>query len=150
MSVLHLYLYKKIISFYKAGIAEGSCMKLWRNTAVAESGSVSGSLVSAFCPACIPTIGSFLTAIGLGAFVNLKLLGIATIVFLVVGVIGLYLNSRIHRKWQFLTIGALASLGVFGGRYLFESLPLIYGSAILLIGNAIFDYKNLKRCKKCG
>lgn len=114
-----------------------------------ETGSIGGSALSAFCPACVPAVGSFFTAIGLGSLVNFKLLGYLTIIFLILGVVGLYLNSKNHKIKYFLIVGILASIGVYVGRYLTESLPIIYLSAVILIGNAIFDYRAVKKCKKC-
>ena len=125
-------------------------MKSLKNTAVAGGGSVTGSLFSAFCPACVPVIGSFLTAIGLGALVNFKLLSVLTALFLLIGLTGLFLNFRHHRKWCFIVIGVLASGAVYAGRYVAESKLLIYSGAVMLIGNAVFDYRTLKACKKCA
>ncbi len=124
-------------------------MKSLKNTVVAESGSFTGSLFSAFCPACVPVIGTFLTAIGLGALVNFKLLSILTLVFLIIGMIGLFLNFRYHKNGIFLAIGMLASTAVYAGRYNTNFTPLIYLGAVILIGNAVFDYRTLKICKKC-
>ncbi len=125
-------------------------MKSLKNTAVAEGGSVTGSLFSAFCPACVPVIGTFLTAIGLGALVNFRLLSVITILFLLIGITGLLLNFRYHKRWHFLVIGILASGAVYAGRYLTESTLMIYIGAVILVGNAIFDYRTLKGCKKCN
>lgn len=135
----------------------GSCEKycehryisMEKGTPLAGGGSVAGGLSSALCPACIPTIGSFFTAIGLGALVNLRVMGVLTAGLLLFGLTGLYLNFRVHRKWHFLAIGVLASIGVFGGRYLSEILPLVYGSGIVLITNALLDYRMLKKQKIC-
>jgi len=112
-------------------------------------GSIGGSLFSAFCPACVPLMGSFLTTIGLGALVNFRLLSWLTIGLLFIGIFGLFLNFRWHKKKYFLFFGLIASIGVYAGRYLTESYPLIILSSVLLIGNAFFDYKALKICKTC-
>ncbi len=116
---------------------------------IITTGAGGGSLFSAFCPACVPVIGSFLTAIGLGGLVNFTLLSWITIGFLILGVMGLFLNFRQHKKIYFLLIGILGSIGVYGGRYLTDSLPLIIVSSIIVIGNVAFDYRAIKKCKKC-
>src|SRR3989344_4339883 len=88
-------------------------------------GSGFGSLSSIFCPACVPLIGSFFSTIGLGGLVNFKLLSGLTILFLVLGLSGLYLNSRYHKKLYFLLVGGLGSVLAYSGRYLTESYPLM-------------------------
>ncbi len=114
-----------------------------------SAGAGGGSLFSAFCPACVPVIGSFLTAIGLGGLVNFTLLSWVTIGFLVLGATGLFLNFRQHKKIYFLLIGMIGSIGVYGGRYLIDSLLLIIVSSIIVVGNVAFDYRAIKKCKKC-
>ncbi|MBI4154667.1 hypothetical protein HY498_01110 [Candidatus Woesearchaeota archaeon] len=116
---------------------------------ITGGGAIGGSFFSAFCPACVSFVGSIFTSIGLGALVNFRLLLWITVGLLGIGLMGLFLNLKQHKKKYFLLIGLLASVGVYSGRYLAESLPLIYTSSILLIGNAFFDYKALKICKIC-
>lgn len=113
------------------------------------TGTGVGGLLGIFCPACVPAIGSIFAAIGLGALVNFKLLGILTATFLILGLLGLFLNYRAHKQVYFLLIGLVASLGVFGGRYLMESPYLLYSGGAVLLGNALFDYRALKKCKSC-
>lgn len=120
-----------------------------KGTKLASSGSSIGGLLGIFCPACIPLIGTFLTAIGLGALINFKLLSTLTIFFLTIGLMGLYMNYRIHQKPNYLIIGIIASIGIFAARYILETPIILYLSGAILAGNIIFDYKELKTCKKC-
>lgn len=121
-----------------------------KGSTLTGAGSGVGGFFSIFCPICVPIIGSFFTAIGLGALLDMKLLGFLTVLFLLLGIGGLFINSRFHKKKIFLLIGIFASIAVYAGRYFINFPPLLYASGIVLLGNTVFDYKEIKNIKKCN
>ncbi len=121
-----------------------------KGTALTTGGSTIGGFFGVFCPACVPLVGSFFSAIGLGALLNFTLLHLLTVLFLLLGVFGLYLNFRIHKKWYFLGIGLFISFLIYGARYVVELTPLLYASGALLMTNIFLDYKALSNAKKCN
>jgi hypothetical protein len=117
----------------------------------AQIASVFSALVAIVCPLCIPALGAFLASIGLGFAVSVTFLQPFLIVLLLISVGSLAWSVRLHKKWWVLAIGIVGALGIYAGRYIWFSLPLMYGGAFLLIGVSIINFK-LKiscGCKKC-
>lgn len=121
-----------------------------KGSIVGGSGSSAGSFFSIFCPACVPVIGSFFTAIGLGALLDMKLLGFLTVLFLLIGIGGLFINYKTHKRRTFLFIGIIASVVLYLGRYYINFPSFLYVSGIVLLGNAVFDYREIRKIKKCN
>jgi len=113
------------------------------------TGSLGGILFSLGCPACVPAMAALFSVLGLGFLINMKILGTITLLFLLLGIGALYINSKKHNKRIFLIIGLVASIGLFSSRYVFTSDIPLYSGAVLLLGNALVDYKHTKKVKSC-
>jgi hypothetical protein len=128
-------------------------VKTEKPSLIAQITSVLSALVAIVCPLCIPALGAFLASMGLGFAVSVSFLQPFLILLLLISVGSLAWSVRLHKKWWVLAIGVVGALGIYAGRYIWFSLPLMYGGAFLLIGVSIINFK-LKiscgcGCKKC-
>lgn len=120
-----------------------------RFRAVIERGGVLGaSLLGAFCPVCIPAIGAFLASIGLGFLVHTGILWGLMVACLLMALFGLgFSYFKEHRNPLPLLLGLSGSVGIYGGRYLLGSFPLIYLGAGLFIGASVLNWYLRKKTK---
>lgn len=111
--------------------------------------SVLASVLAFKCPACIPALAAFLSAIGLsiGNAVFVKWL---TIAFLAIGVISLAWSARLHRRWWILAVAILGAVMIYGGRYLWFSQILLWAGTAILIGSAAANLFAKRRCPHCA
>lgn len=72
-------------------------------------GSLGSIGIGKFCPVCYPAIGAFLTAAGLGFVVSAIVLKGLLILFLGLGILGLWRSYRIHKNLMPLVTGSLSS-----------------------------------------
>lgn len=117
----------------------------------AQIASVFSALVAIVCPLCIPVLGAFLASVGLGFAVSVTFLQPFLIVLLLISAGSLAWSVRLHKKWQVLAVGLLGAFGIYAGRYIWFSLPLMYGGALLLIGVSAVNIR-LKiscGCRQC-
>jgi len=112
-------------------------------------GSGLGSFFSIGCPVCVPAVGALFSSIGLGIMLNMTFLKSLTLLLLGIGLFGLYFNAQKHKRQTFLVAGIAASFAVFAARYLWESTPVMYLGAAILLGNAFLDYRCAKKAPAC-
>ncbi|MGE3608609.1 MAG: MerC domain-containing protein [Bacteriovoracaceae bacterium] len=116
-------------------------------------GSGLSTLMVLKCPACIPGVVAFLSAIGLGFIITPTVLKSVLVSMLLITLSGLlYSYSRSHRIIYPLILGAISSIGLYIGRfYYFGSINLVitYGAVAGLIMTSLWDLK-LKSQKSCS
>ncbi|MCA9407962.1 MAG: MerC family mercury resistance protein [Candidatus Omnitrophica bacterium] len=113
---------------------------------LAQIASVFSALVAIVCPLCIPALGAFLASIGLGFAVRVSFLQPFLIILLLISLGSLAWSARLHKQWWILLIGVVGAFGIYAGRYIWFSLPLMYGGAFLLIGISIVNFKLKLSC----
>lgn len=107
------------------------------------------------CPACIPGVVAFLSAIGLGFIITPTVLKSVLVFMLLITLSGLlYSYSKSHRIIYPLILGAIFSIGLYIGRFhYFGSINhvITYGAVAGLIVSTIWDLKlkTKKRCPVC-
>ncbi len=119
--------------------------------------STIGSLGAAFtvglCPVCIPAIGAFLSAIGLGFLVTESVLHPLLIVFLVLNISGLLWSAtKEHGNYLPLLFGTISGAALYIGRYVYINGPLnmtlMYGGILAIVGVSVWNLK-LRKSIKC-
>jgi hypothetical protein len=108
--------------------------------------STCSALVAIVCPLCIPALGTFLASVGLGFAVSLQFLQPFVGVLLLVSLGTLAWSARLHKRWWVLVVGVIGALSIYGGRYLWYSLPLMVTGAVLLVGVSIMNLRLKMSC----
>ncbi len=116
-------------------------------------GSFGAAFTVGLCPVCIPAIGTFLSAIGLGFLVTESVLHPLLIVFLALNIAGLHWSAaKKHGNYLPLLFGIIAGGALYIGRYIFITGPLnmtlMYGGILAIIGVSIWNLR-LKKNTKC-
>lgn len=107
------------------------------------------------CPACIPGVVAFLSAIGLGFIITPTVLKSVLVFMLLITLSGLlYSYSKSHRIIYPLILGAIFSIGLYIGRFhYFGSINhvITYGAVAGLIMTSLWDLKlkSKQRCPVC-
>ena len=113
-------------------------------------GSIGSALTVGFCPICIPAIGSFLSAIGMGFLVNESVLKPIVFVFILISSFGFYWSyKKEHQNIYPVIFGVLFGVGIYLSRYVFMNFYVMYASIVGLLGISIWNLK-LKKVAKCG
>ncbi len=107
------------------------------------------SAVAILCPVCIPAIGAFLAALGLGFAVSTAFLQPALIVLLLINLATLARSAFLHRHGWVLAAGLAGSAAIYTGRYLWFSGPLMWAGAAVLIGTACVNFRLKRHCAQC-
>lgn len=73
-------------------------------------GSIGSIGIGKFCPVCYPFVGAFLTAMGLGFLVSAAVLRGLLVLFLCIGIMGLWRSYKAHKNLMPLVTGSLSSV----------------------------------------
>ena len=90
------------------------------------------------CPVCVAASGGLLSSLGLGFLAverNVRWMLAGT---LAIGLVGLALSARRHRRWWTLAIAAGGAASALTGRFLLFD-ALLYGGMVLLSGALLAD-----------
>ena len=88
------------------------------------------------CPICVAASGGVLSSIGLGFLAVNSVIQWVLPLTLLLGLLGLFLASRAHRRWWVFGLGVAGSAVLYGG-WLVTSAPILYsGMAVLLAASA--------------
>jgi len=123
-------------------------------TILSTIGSIGSAMTVGLCPICIPAIGGFLSAIGLGFLVQESVLQPLLFIFIGITLFGLlwsYLKE--HRKIAPLLLGIVMSIGLYVGRYEYigaTSNTLIMWGSIVGIMAVSFWNISLKKQASCS
>lgn len=121
-------------------------------------GSFGSALTIGLCPVCIPAIGAFLSAIGLGFLINETVLKPVLLIFLAIALFGYFWSYlKEHKNILPFIVGSLMAIALYVGRYVYISgtlnLILMYGGLIGIMAVSIWNWrlrKNSKNCASCG
>jgi len=91
------------------------------------------------CPACWPTYAGLLSAVGLGFLTDTAYLLPLTVVFLIIAVGALGFRASRRRGYAPFSLGVLAAMVVFIGKFVFNSNPAMYGGIGLLVGASFWN-----------
>lgn len=111
-------------------------------------GGIGSIGIGKFCPVCYPVVGAFLSAIGLGFAVSAVVLKGLLVLFLCIGILGLWRSYRAHRNLMPIVTGSVSSLVLYTGKYLLVEDAIFYTGIIGLLGAVIWDMK-VKRAVPC-
>ena len=113
-------------------------------------GSLGSALTVGFCSICIPAIGSFLSAIGMGFLVNEAVLKPIVLIFILISSFGFYWSyKREHKNIYPVILGVAFGIGIYLSRYVFMNFYIMYISIVGLLGVSVWNLK-LKKKIKCG
>jgi len=111
--------------------------------------SVLSAAATIICPACIPTIASLLSSIGLGFAVRPSFLNPAVVVLLVISIVSLaWVALRNRRRWVLL-VGITGAVLIYISRFVVFVPAVMWTGAALLIGAAVLNFLS-KRPAGCG
>ncbi|MBI2520725.1 MAG: MerC family mercury resistance protein [Bdellovibrio sp.] len=115
-------------------------------------GSLGSAVTVGFCPFCIPAIGAFLSAIGLGFLVQESVLKPLLFIFLFVTLAGLFWSYRKqHGRLAPFFLGIVTGSALYVGRYVYLGAAinqiLMYGG---IVGIIVVSFWNLKLKKKAS
>ena len=114
-------------------------------------GSVGALLSAAACPACFPLFAIVGSALGLGALRPFEGYAMyAMQAFVLLALLGNIIAYRAHRRRGPLLLGVLSPLLVFFAYHVMFSPPLIYVGLFGLLGAAVWNFIENKRCVHCG
>ncbi len=114
-------------------------------------GSIFASLTVGFCPLCIPAVGAFLSAIGLGFLVRGSSEKFLIIGFLFIALFGFFWSYlKEHRNIWPLILGVIFAVGLYVSRYFDISIngPVEVVSIAGLVATSIWNIL-LKRRNSC-
>jgi hypothetical protein len=125
--------------------------KKWR--ALSVVGSVFSGLTVGFCPVCIPAIGAFLSAIGMGFLAQESVLKPLLLVFLAITLSGfVWSYLREHGRLGPLVVGTIFAVGLYISRYVYLgdtiNPSLMYGSIAGIVAVSFWNIR-LKRKFAC-
>lgn len=105
------------------------------------------------CPACIPGVLTFFSAIGLGFIITPILLKSVLVLMLLFTLSGLlYSYTKSHRSIYPLIFGVLFSIGIYVGRFYYMdpiNQFISYGAIAGLVLTTLWDLKLKKSNKRC-
>lgn len=124
-----------------------------RRPVLSVTGAVFSGLTVGLCPVCIPAIGAFLSAIGMGFLVQEAVLKPLLLVFLGITLFGFFWSYRKeHGRLSPLVLGVLLSVGLYTSRYIYIgaaiNTALMYGTIVGLIGVSFWNIR-LKKMALC-
>ena len=112
-------------------------------------GTLGSTLGVGLCPICIPAIGSFLSAIGMGFLVNESVLKPIVLGFVVIYSFGLYWSyKKEHKNIYPFILGTFLGIILYASRYVFLNFYIMYASILGVFITSIWNLK-LKKNVKC-
>jgi mercuric ion transport protein len=102
-------------------------------------GAALALLPSASCPACWGAYGALLASVGLGFFINERVLAPLIVGALAVGILGIAWTTKTHRRYGPLVLTVVGSAAIAAGRLVWDVPPLVYGGGALVLGASIWN-----------
>jgi len=119
-------------------------------------GSLGSAITVGLCPVCIPAIGAFLSAIGMGFLVKESVLQPLLVVFLVVTLFGLFWSYlKEHKRIAPFLLGIVMAIGLYVSRYVYigatANSALMYASIAGIVGVSFWNMRLKKKlgCASC-
>lgn len=102
-------------------------------------GATLAVLPSASCPACWGAYGALLASLGLGFFINDKVLAPLIVAALVVGIVAIAWTTKSHRRYGPLVLTVGGSAAIAAGRLVWNVPVLVYGGAAIVLAASIWN-----------
>jgi len=119
-------------------------------------GSIGSAITVGLCPVCIPAIGAFLSAIGMGFLVKEAVLQPLLIGFLTITLFGLFWSYlKEHKRISPFLLGIVMAAGLYISRYLYigaiANSVIMYASIAGIIGVSFWNMRLKKKvgCASC-
>ena len=113
-------------------------------------GTIGSIVIGKVCPVCYPAIGAFLTAMGLGFALKTAVMKSLLILFLAIGVLGLWRSGREHGKRWPLWIAIASALVIYTGRYIRPDEMIFYTGVVGLVTAVVVDIWSRRGRAQCG
>ena len=111
----------------------------WTGSLAPVPGILLALLPRGTCPACLAAYSGLLSALGVGALYQARLVAPLTLAFLGVGLVGIGWSGRSHgRRGPFIATLA-GSAGVVAGRFLWDVRLLVYLAVVLLVAASVWN-----------
>lgn len=101
---------------------------------------IAGSLITLACCLGFGPMLALLAAIGAGFLINDAILAPILAAFLALGLVGLLLSRRLHRRWGPVGVHAVSSASVFIFTFVAYFQPLIWLGVAGLLAAAIWNF----------
>ena len=111
---------------------------------------LSSAAATIVCPACIPVVGALLSSAGLGFALSTDFMRGLLIALLAISLGSLAWAARRHRRWWVLALGAVGAGGIYLGRHVWFSAPLMWTGAATLIGASLLNFRVKRTCCGCA
>jgi len=111
---------------------------------------LSSAAATIVCPACIPVVGALLSSAGLGFALSTDFMRRLLIALLAISLGSLAWAARRHRRWWVLALGAVGAVGIYLGRHVWFSAPLMWTGAATLIGASLLNFRVKRTCCGCA
>lgn len=125
-------------------------------TLLSMLGSLGSAITVGLCPVCIPAIGAFLSAIGMGFLVKEAVLQPLLIGFLAITLFGLFWSYlKEHKRISPFLLGIVMAAGLYVSRYVYISAAansiMMYASIAGIIGVSFWNMRLKKKvgCASC-
>ena len=113
-------------------------------------GSLGSTFTVGFCPICIPAIGSFLSAIGMGFLVDESILKPVVLVFLGISTFGFYWSyKKEHQNIYPVVLSIIFGAGIYLSRYVFINFSVMYVAMAGLLGVSVWNLRLKRKCSSC-
>jgi hypothetical protein len=99
------------------------------------------------CPVCVAASGGVLASLGLGFLALEENIRWMLAVALTLGIVGLVLSARRHRRWWTVALGAVGAVLALTGRFVLVD-ALLYGGMVLLTGALASDLWARKHARR--
>lgn len=111
----------------------------WAGSLAVVPGLLLALLPRGTCPACLAAYSGLLSALGVGALYQARLVAPLTLAFLGLGLVGIAWSARSHgRRGPFVATLA-GSAGVVAGRFLWDMSVLVYLAVVLLVAASVWN-----------
>lgn len=91
------------------------------------------------CPACLAAYSSLLSALGVGALYQARLVAPLTLLFLGSGVAGTAWSSRSHGRGEPFLVALAGAASVVVGRLAWDVGPLVYAGVAMLLAASVWN-----------
>ncbi len=110
-----------------------------------SAGSVLALLApKGLCPICVAASGGVLSSVGLGFLAVDTVIRWVLPIALLVGIVGLGLAARGHRRWWVFALGVAGAFVLYAG-WFFTFTPMLYGGMGLLVLASLFNLLQRRR-----
>lgn len=126
-----------------------------RGMVLSVVGSVFSAATVGLCPVCIPALGAFLSAIGMGFLVKEAVLKPLLLAFLGISLFGFFWSYlKEHGRLGPFFVGLIFAVGLYVSRYVYlgstTNSILMYGSIAGIIGASIWNIRLKKKSECCA